>query len=85
MLTHLSLGNPGMTVAKHKMAFNYGFDKIRFLAPVKSGSRIRGHFKLIEMSEKKPGSYLLKVGVNIEIEGEDKSALLAEWLTMYIL
>lgn len=85
MLTHLSLGDAGVTVSDHKMAINYGFNKVRFLAPVKAGSRVRGHFKLLEVSEKKPGHFLLNVEVTIEIENENKPAILAEWLTMYIV
>ncbi len=67
------------------MAVNYGFDKVRFLAPVKSGSKIRGHFKLVDVSEKKQGHYLLKVEVTVEIKNESKPALLAEWLVLYII
>ena len=63
-----------------KMSINYGFDKLRFLTPVKSGRRIRGHFKLLELAEKKPGQWQQKVEVTVEIEGEDKPAMIAEWL-----
>lgn len=62
------------------MSINYGFDKLRFLTPVKSGRRIRGHFKLLELAEKKPGQWQQKVEVTVEIEGEDKPAMIAEWL-----
>ena len=64
------------------MGVNYGFDKVRFLQPVKSGSKIRGRFKLIEATEKNPGQWLLKHEVTVEIEGETKPALIAEWLGM---
>jgi len=63
-----------------QMSVNYGFDKVRFLAPVKSGKRIRGHFKLLELAEKRPGQWQQKVEVTVEIEGEEKPALLAEWI-----
>jgi acyl dehydratase len=62
------------------MSVNYGFDKLRFLSPVKSGKRIRGHFKLIELAEKRPGQWRQTVEATIEIEGEDKPALVAEWI-----
>lgn len=62
------------------MSINYGFDKLRFITPVKSGKRIRGHFKLLEMAEKRPGQWQQKVEVTVEIEGETKPALLAEWI-----
>jgi acyl dehydratase len=63
-----------------KMALNYGFDRIRFLAPVKSGKRVRGRFTLDSFEEKAPGQYLMRHNVTVEIEGEDKPALTAVWL-----
>jgi len=63
-----------------KMALNYGFDRIRFLAPVKSGKRVRGRFTLDSAEEKAPGQILLRHTVTVEIEGEDKPALTAVWL-----
>lgn len=63
-----------------QMSVNYGFDKLRFLTPVKSGKRVRGHFKLLELVEKRPGQWLQKVEATVEIEGEAKPALIAEWL-----
>ena len=63
-----------------KMAVNYGFDRIRFLAPVKSGKRVRGRFVLDSVEEKAPGQWLLRHMVTVEIEGEDKPALTAAWL-----
>ncbi|MCB2059356.1 MAG: MaoC family dehydratase [Novosphingobium sp.] len=68
-----------------QMSVNYGFDKVRFLSPVKSGKRIRGHFKLLELVEKRPGQWQQKVEVSIEIEGEDKPALLAEWIFQHFV
>jgi acyl dehydratase len=63
-----------------KMAINYGLDRVRFLAPVKSGSRVRGRFVLDSVEEKAPGQILLRHIVTVEIEGEDKPALTAVWL-----
>ena len=63
-----------------KMALNYGLDRVRFLAPVKSGSRVRGRFTLDSVEEKAPGQFLMRHTVTVEIEGEDKPALTAEWL-----
>ena len=63
-----------------KMAVNYGLDRVRFLNPVKSGKRVRGHFTLDSADEKAPGQLLLKHQVTVEIEGEDKPALTAQWL-----
>ena len=63
-----------------RMAVNYGLDRVRFLAPVRSGKRVRGHFTLAAADEKAPGQLLLKHEVTVEIEGEEKPALTAEWL-----
>ena len=71
----------GMPVPDNvKMAVNYGFDRVRFLSPVKSGKRVRGRFTLDSIEEKAPGQWLLRHNVTVEIEGEDKPALTAAWL-----
>lgn len=67
-----------------KMAVNYGLDRVRFLAPVKSGKRVRGRFVLKDMTEKSPGQYLMTFAVTVEVDGEDKPALLADWLGLII-
>ncbi len=67
------------------MGINYGFDKVRFLQPVKSGRRVRGHFKLGEAVERNPGQWMLRYDVTVEIEGEEKPALMAHWLTLQIV
>jgi acyl dehydratase len=63
-----------------KMAVNYGLDRVRFLAPVRSGARMRGRFTLDSVEEKAPGQILMRHVVTVEIEGEDKPALTAVWL-----
>jgi acyl dehydratase len=68
-----------------KLLVNYGFDKIRFAAPVKVGKRIRAAGKLAEISERKPGNVIIKIDVTVEIEGEDKPALVAEWLSLHVV
>jgi len=68
-----------------QMSVNYGFNKLRFLTPVKSGKRIRGHFKLLELIEKRPGQWLQTVEATVEIEGEAKPALIAEWLFQHFV
>lgn len=67
-----------------KMAVNYGFDRVRFLAPVRSGKRLRGRFVLDSVEEKAPGQWLMRHNVTVEIEGEDKPALTAQWLTLIL-
>ena len=81
MLTKLAAGSV-VVLEGVKMGVNYGFDKVRFAAPVKSGKRIRGRFTLMSADQKIPGQWTFKYAVKVEIEGEDKPALVAEWLTM---
>ena len=66
------------------MMFNYGLDRLRFISPVKSGSEVRAHGKLLDVSEKGPGQLLIKIEITVEIKGEDKPAMVAETLTMAI-
>lgn len=61
---------------------NYGFDSVRFLAPVKSGARIRGSFRLAEVQERRPGQYLLGYDVTVESEDGTRPVLVARWLGM---
>ena len=68
-----------------KMGVNYGGNKTRFIAPVRAGKRIRGHWKLVEMIEKRPGQWQQTVEITMEIEGEDKPALICEWITMFFV
>jgi acyl dehydratase len=62
------------------MGVNYGFDKLRFISPVRAGRRVRGRFTLAEASLRKPTELLSRTNVAVEIEGEDKPALVADWL-----
>jgi acyl dehydratase len=64
-----------------KMGVNYGSDKLRFLSPVKSGKRVRAHFTLASFEEKRPGQIQQTQEVSVEIEGEDKPALICEWIS----
>jgi acyl dehydratase len=68
--------------ADAKMSVNYGFDRVRFVTPVRSGVRVRGHFALAGYDEQKPGRYQARLAVTVEIEGEPKPALTADWLTL---
>jgi acyl dehydratase len=68
-----------------KMGVNYGGNKVRFLAPVKSGKKVRAHFKLLELEEKRPGQWQEVMETTIEIEGEDKPAVIAEWISQFFI
>lgn len=67
------------------MGVNKGFDKVRFVAPVPVGSRIRCHNTVAEINQKKPGQYDFKMDISVEIEGGDKPALVAEWLSVQMV
>lgn len=67
------------------MGINYGSDKVRYLAPVRVGKRVRSCQKVLEVAEKKPGQWLIKNAVTVEIEGEETPALVAEILSMMVV
>jgi len=67
------------------MGMNYGFDKVRFLAPVKAGKRVRCHSEIADIDQKDEKRFLVKQNITVEIEGEDKPALVAEWLNMLFI
>ena len=80
------MGYEGSTKLENSvMGINYGFDKLRFINPVKVNSKIRGRFQLISAEEKKPNQWLLKHNITVEIAGEEKPALVAEWLGMTVV
>ena len=62
------------------MGVNYGFDKLRFISPVRAGSRVRGRFTLVEAKLRKPTELLSRTSVSVEIEGEEKPAIVADWI-----
>ena len=68
-----------------RWTFNYGLDKVRFLQPVRSGSRVRLRTRILEVKRKSGGRILLKSEATVEIEGEAKPALIAETIYMFIL
>ena len=72
----------GVGMENAVMGLNYGFDKIRFLAPVKVGSRVRARARLADFVEKAPKQFLIIQEITIEIEHEARPALVAQWLTM---
>ena len=68
-----------------KMGVNYGLDKVRFISPVKVNQRVRPHAKVLDVIEKNPGQFQLKLEVTVEIEDQEKPALIAEWLVMQFI
>nr|WP_244624999.1 MaoC family dehydratase [Rhizobium daejeonense] len=69
-------------IREQTMGINYGFDKIRFMSPVRCDKRIRGHFVLSEARFRGAGMVMTTYDVSIEIEGEKKPALTATWITI---
>ncbi|MFT6463506.1 MAG: acyl dehydratase [Halopseudomonas sp.] len=68
-----------------KMAVNYGMDSLRFIQPVRVGSRVRLHVSVVDVTEKNPGQWLVKAKSTLEIEGTEKPAFIAEGLTLYFV
>ena len=68
-----------------KMGVNYGFERVRFMAPVRSGRQVRGRFTLARFGEKKPGQWQFVHNVTVEIEGEEKPALVADWIGLIFI
>lgn len=66
------------------MEVNYGGDRVRFVSPVRSGSRVRGRSKLLKLTEKHPNQFQQTFEFTVEIEGEDKPALIAEWMNQVV-
>ena len=64
------------------MGVNYGFDKVRFLAPVRAGKRVRAHVEIADVQQKDDNRFLIKQNIQVEIEGEETPALACEWLSM---
>jgi acyl dehydratase len=85
MIPYLGANGGAPRIDGVKMGVNYGGNKTRFIAPVRAGKRIRGVWKLTEMVEKRPGQWQQTCEITIEIEGEEKPALICEWITQYFV
>lgn len=85
LLPLLGASTDGPKVGGVKMGVNYGCNKVRFLSPVRSGKRVRSHVKLLELDEKRPGQWQQTNEVTVEIEGEEKPALIAEWISQFFV
>lgn len=88
LLTHLLHGSMGVKGAhdprRSGYYLNYGFDRIRLVAPVRTGSRVRGCFKLLERKTDERGRLITTFDCTVEIEGESRPALVAQWLTVWV-
>jgi acyl dehydratase len=73
------------TIRDRTMGINYGLERVRFLSPVSVGARLRGRFTLSEVSMRSDTQALLRYQVTVEIDGAEKPALAAEWITLAVL
>ncbi|MBM6579070.1 MaoC family dehydratase [Microvirga sp. BT689] len=81
-----AMGQEALPVIKDRvMGINYGLDRVRFLSPVPVGARVRGRFSLADVSMRPASQAVLRYQVTVEIEGSDKPALAAEWITLAVL
>ena len=85
LMTLLSSTTEQPRIEGAKMGVNYGGNKVRFLTPVRSGSQVRGRFKLLSFDEKRPGQWQQTNEFTVEIEGEDKPAMIAEWISQIFI
>jgi len=83
LLSKMAEGN-GIVPENIVMGLNYGFDKVRFLAPVRAGKRIRANAEITDVNRRDDNRFLIKQTISVEIEGEATPALVAEWLTMVV-
>ncbi|MED5533710.1 MAG: MaoC family dehydratase [Pseudomonadota bacterium] len=74
-----------VALERAQVSINYGFEKLRFLTPVVSGTRVRGRFVLADAVERKPDQWLLSYDVTVEIEDQSRPAIVARWITLQIL
>lgn len=84
MLSYLNAQNAFMPEGT-VMGLNYGSDKVRFLSPVPVGKRIRSHQTVIDVTRKGSNNWLIRTAVQVEIEGQDKPAMVAEILSMFVV
>ncbi len=83
LLSKMIEGN-GVIPENTVMGINYGFNKVRFLAPVRAGKRVRAHMEVKDVQPKDGNRFLITQGVTVEIEGEETPALVADWLSMLV-
>lgn len=83
LLTHLT-SQCALVPEEVVMGINYGFDKVRFISPVKTGAEVRAMVNILEVDQRGDGQILVKQGITVEIRGEDKPALVCEWLALYV-
>ncbi len=85
MLSHFSISGCGVGMENTSFGLNYGFEKVRFLNPVRVGKRIRGRSVLLSANESKPNQFRFNLELTVEIEDVERPALVAQWLTLAVV
>ncbi len=83
LMPRLAAASDQPRIAGARMQVNYGGNRTRFLTPVRSGARIRGRFTLLAMEEKRSGQWQQTTEYAVEVDGSDKPALVAEWISQF--
>lgn len=88
LLTHMLHGamgtDPARDTGEHGHFLNYGMDYLRLISPIRVGSRIRGRFEVLGKRTDSKGRNIVKYGCQVEIEGSERPALVAEWLAIWM-
>lgn len=88
LLTHMLYGaigtDPDRDTGANGHFLNYGMDYLRLISPIRVGSRVRGHFEVLERRKDDKGRHIVKLGCQVEIEGSERPALVAQWLAIWM-
>ena len=79
------IGDVLPSIKGRAMGVNYGFDRVRFVSPVPSGRRVRGRFQIADIKRRSPKEVQVRYAASIEIEGSERPALTADWLTLIVM
>lgn len=85
LLSYLEEKTTAARLPNIKVGVNYGFDRVRFVSPVRAGSRIRSASTLTNIKEKNPGHFEQTQDIRVEVEGEEKPAVVATWVTQFFV
>lgn len=84
MLHHVLQSDSSRHDATNGVYLNYGFDRLRLVAPVPAGSRVRGHFGVLDVRPDAKGRSIIKFSVRMECDRGDRPVLIAEWLSCWV-
>lgn len=84
LLASMMYQSPFTNTGTGRTGVNYGLNRVRFLSPVHAGKRVRGHLALSELEDKGHGRVQLLLACSVEVEGQDKPAMIADWIIQFI-